>query len=166
MFEEANPNTPWWVAGSLGIVTVVLAALRVYDYYKRLKPQWDTAQHKADIEVRRELTQEQREARRDSEEEAWRVVDRLRDELVALTERLAETEERERECTEGRAVDRTVLQILVAWAQRQKNPPPIPAYLLAQFVDGSGPHIPLPPDSGIIKNPPGSGIIKNPPEST
>lgn len=156
-FGEGDPvvPSPWWVAGGLGVTTIVFAALRVYDYYKRKKAEWDAkqqsldaARRKFETETRQDLTEEQKEARRDSETEAWRVVDRLTIEVEGFTEKIRAVEDRERVCAEERAGERMILRILVVWARKQKNPPPIPDDVLDKLSEGSGMHLPLPQKEG------------------
>ncbi len=155
MLADADPNAPWWVAIGLGATTVVLAAVRVYDYYQRKRIERRGAEYGIDSEIRQDRTEEQKTARRDSETEAWRVVDRLTkeveghkseiDEILAdHAAKIKDIEDRERECTEERAADKMILRILVTWAKKQRNPPPIPDDVLARLVDGSRPHQPLP----------------------
>lgn len=157
MFADTDPISPWWVAGGLAVSTLAFAALRVYDAFRKNKIEWDKGQHGLDREVRQELTEEQRVARRDSETEAWKVVDRLTKEveghkaeideiLESHAVKIKDIETRERECTEERAADKMVLRILVTWAKKQKNPPPIPDDVLARLTaDGSSSlHLPLP----------------------
>lgn len=84
-----------------------------------------------------------REGRRDAVAEAWELLD-------ALEAKMAAAEERERQCQQARTTELaekakilTVLRILVAWARKQKNPPPIPDDLLQLADSGSGQHTPV-----------------------
>lgn len=149
LVADIDPNAPWWVAGAMSIVTISLAALRVYDYYKKKRSAWTKDDYAHQQEVKQDLTEEQREARRDSATEAWQVVDRLTKEVEGHGAKLREIEERERKCSEDRAEEqaahaqtRTMLRMLVAWARKQRNPPPIPEDMLRQLNldDGSKPH--------------------------
>lgn len=132
-------NSPWWVTAGFGIVAVVLAVLRVYDFYRLKRDEGRERRIKLDATEARETNEQQKEARRDAATEAWEVVDRLTREIEGCAEKIKAIEERERQCIE----DRAVLRMVAAWAMRQKNPPPIPQSVLARLSDGSATHPPV-----------------------
>jgi hypothetical protein len=145
--DGGNSNNPWWLAGALGTVSVVLAALRAWDYFRNRRDEARGRQIQLDATQTREAASQQKEARRDAASEAWEVVDRLNEEVERLTSKVREIEERERDCAEGRAAERAVLLVMIAWAGKQRNPPPIPEDVLARLKkDGSGGHAIAPGD--------------------
>lgn len=149
LFADGDATTVPLFAWILGAVNVGFAAAGLY-FYVRSTNRKQQVEHESAGSERKKL------ARRDAATEAVPVVARLskevedqEKEIAALKGTVKDIQERERACSEERAADKVILQFLVTWAVRQRNPPPIPPDVLARFVaDGSGSHAPLPGGTG------------------
>lgn len=145
LFGQTEQVTAWWVAGALGVATVLLAFLHVADRFKQKRAEWRKTDQELDAVDRKNLTDEQREADRVADVESDNVIERLKIEIGEQAAKIAAIESRERACFEERANDKLLIRILAVWAKRQKNPPPIPDDILEKYLEGSGVHPPLPP---------------------
>ena len=143
-FQDPPPGAPWWVAWGLGGLAVLAGALHLYDRWRTKRNEWAASTHKTESTVREDLTEEQKEARRDSAAEAWEVVDKFKLLVKEQADQIAELLKRDRVSQEREVKCRTALRILFMWSKNRKNPPPIPADLLEEFGEGSGLHTPLP----------------------
>lgn len=150
---------PVWV-GVPTVIATILAIAKGWDVLKGYRVKWKSADHDLDIKVDKDLTDRQREVRRDSATEAWATCDRLTANISALEIKIVAIETREKECAEERATDQArhattkmVLRLLIGWAKGQKNPPPIPDDILADLLnDGqSKEHTPIPVQSITTK---------------
>lgn len=149
----SNSIDPWYVVGVTGMTSAILIIAKAYDVIKGYRNKWKSADHELDIKVDKDLTDRQRDIRRDSATDAWATCDRLTANIQALEQKIYQIELRERECAEERATDQAkhatvkmVLRLLIGWAKTQKNPPPIPDDILADLLNEgqSKDHTPIP----------------------
>lgn len=156
LWADGNDNSPWWALGVGSAIGVGYGLIRLYVFLRDQVAESKAKREALAAQGRKNLTEEQKAARRDAATEAVPVVERLILEVQGQTRKIEDQakeirdiQERERECSEERAADKVLLRILVGWARRQPNPPPIPEDVLAQFGgDGSGSHAPLSDGAG------------------
>ncbi len=163
LFADVAASAPWWVAGALGVLTVLSSAGALYFWFKSKRRQ-DTAEDdaltakrradKATADEAETTAQEAKETRRrrESSEEAWQVVDQYaavikgyEGKVDALERKfddaIRECEDERNQCAEDRAELRGMMVTLVAWAESKGMKVP------AQFKADSKSHRTL-PDEG------------------